>query len=234
MFKIKNIPINFVEDLSELKKVEVINSHKLINYINNNLKNKNVEIKSIRIDKVNFFGKKIGFIYLESEIYIDGIQVPGIGFIRGDSVAILLVLTAIIDNEVELASKYTILVEQYRPNVGKFKKGIPAGMIDEEGQVTSTAIKEIEEEVGELNIVEEDLQYLIEFSPSSGGCDENVILYAVEKDIDYDELMKFQDRITGSENENEVIKLDVLPLIDLENANKGSKTWTSYNIFKEL
>ena len=230
MIKIKNIPITFAELLTDAQMNTVATSHKLVNYINRNLTNDNVEIKSIRIYKVNFFGPNVGFIYLESEIYVNGKPVPGIGFIRGDSVAILLVLNT--TNKKGIDERYSILVEQYRANVGRFAKGIPAGMIDTHGEVTSTAIQEIEEEVGKLDIKEEELIFLTKYNPSSGGCDETMIIYAVEKTIDFDELMSFQDRITGCDSENEEITLDVVKFDELPNF--GSKAELSYNHFIQL
>ena len=226
--KIKNdIIIYFVESYTDKQKRIILTSHKLINYIKRNTDHENVKIKSIRIDKVNFFGNNIGFIYLESDIEVDGKKVPGISFIRGDSVSIMIILNT---NK----GRYTVLVEQYRHSVGDFKKGIPAGMIDEEGKVSSTAIQEIEEEVGNLNITEDELIYLDTIQPSSGGCDENVILYAVEKDYDYDELIKFQDKITGCEEGNEVIKVDIQDYDYLKNTSgKGYISYMKYNDLKK-
>jgi len=229
MYYIKNIPITFIEKYSDAEIDKILSSHKLINYVDRNLKHKNVEIKSIRIDKVNFFGSNVGFIYLESDIYVNNKKAPGIAFIRGDSVGILLVLkTKTPTNYIE---EYTILVEQYRHNIGKFSKGIPAGMIDQEGQVTSTAIKEIEEEVGDLNIKEKDLKYLTEYFPSSGGCDEKMELYSASVFVEYNKLMNFQDRITGSEKENEEITLDVVKLNSLADFKAGTKANLAYSIF---
>ena len=213
--KIKDIPITFVESYNREQTIAIIQSHKLLNYIDRNLSNKSVKINSIRIDKVNFFGKNVGFIYLESDIEVNGSNVPGIAFLRGDSVAMLLILNTITPNKEK--KQFSIMIEQYRANVGKFSKGIPAGMIDEEGQVTSTAIKEIEEEVGELNITEKDLVFVTKYAPSSGGCDENLSIYYAEVEVGYAELMSFQDRITGSESEKEVIKLDVIPFENIPN-----------------
>lgn len=224
MIRIKNIPITFVENYTREQIETIMKSHKLINYIDRNISNKNVKINSIRIDKVNFFGKNVGFIYLEADIEVNGAKVPGIAFIRGDSVAILLVLNTINKNNEK--EKYSIMVEQYRANIGKFTKEIPAGMIDEEGQVISTAIKEIEEEVGQLNITKENLTFITKYAPSAGGCDENISIYVAEIDIEYDTLMDFQDKITGAENENESIKLDVVKFKDIP--NYGMKAQIAY------
>ena len=229
MITVKNIPITFIENYSREQTIKIIQSHKLLNYIEKNITNKNVKIKSIRIDKVNFFGNEIGFIYLESEIFVNGNQVPGIAFLRGDSVAVMLVLNTI--NNQKDNEQYTILVEQYRPNIGKFSKGIPAGMIDNEGEITSTAITEIEEEVGKLGITKDNLKFLTEYHPSNGGCDEKITIFSAEVFVNYEKLMGFQDKITGSASEKEIIKLDVIKLKNI--VNYGMKANLAFNEFNK-
>jgi ADP-sugar diphosphatase len=226
--RIKNIPVSFVENL-ENKQIEAVSkSYKLLNYINRNLANKNVEIRSIRIDKVSFFGNQVGFIYLESEIFVDGRPVPGIAFLRGDSVAIMPVIS--VRNKEDDVELYSIVVEQYRANIGRQSIGLPAGMIDNDGQIFSTALKEMEEEVGDLGIDESNINLLMEYYPSSGGCDEKMSILSVDIKMDYDTLMSYQNKITGAKDENEFIKTHVIKFIDLP--NYGTKAKLAFNEYQ--
>lgn len=66
--------------------------------------------------------------------------------------------------------------------IGKWIEEIPAGMIDEDGNFKGVAAKELEEETG-IKIELKELVDLGSIFPSSGGCDEEIFLYAINKTL---------------------------------------------------
>ena len=74
------------------------------------------------------FGEKVGFVNLRAVTSKDGFNLPGYVFLRGPSVAILLIV-----------NKKILLVEQYRIPVQATILEAPAGMLDESGDFIGTA-----------------------------------------------------------------------------------------------
>jgi len=178
------------------------------------VENKSINIKSVEIQSVDMFGPRVGFVKLKADVrlIVNGKEIPkfipGISFLRGDSVGILLALCC------EDGKKYTLLVEQPRVPTGDAGcLEMPAGMIDD-GTVKGAAVKEIEEECG-IKIVSSDLVDLSEgghkMLPSPGGCDEAIGLYYCEKKVTVKELNDMQGRIHGKSDEGEHIQLHVIP-----------------------
>jgi len=92
------------------------------------------------------FGPNVGFINIEADITLQGKKLPGFIFIRGDAVAMLL-----------LVNKKMVLTRQFRAPYGQFLLEAPAGMIDEEQNfagvthfilLIKVAAKELKEECG--------------------------------------------------------------------------------------
>lgn len=117
-------------------------------------------LKSIKVNHINYFGhgekSRIGFVSMDAEISnTAGETLPGVVFLRGGAVAILL----IVEEEKEYDPRgggqnepreaWTILTVQPRIATGALRFAeIPAGMIDDAGQVTGKAAEEIKEELG--------------------------------------------------------------------------------------
>jgi ADP-sugar diphosphatase len=119
-----------------------------------------LNLKSILIQNIDMFGPRVGFMKFKGEVTktvvtelsgLNGVksfireekQIPNIVFMRGGSVAILVVLTT--PNN----KKYTLLTRQARFPIGfdHFPE-IPAGMLDGNGDFKGVAAKEMEEETG--------------------------------------------------------------------------------------
>eukprot|EP01047_Picozoa_sp_COSAG01_P019207 COSAG01_NODE_1061_length_11887_cov_151.517557_13_plen_207_part_00 len=133
----------------------------------------------IHVQSVDMFGSRVGFVKLRSEAYAitgsgDKVDVPGIVFMRGGSVSVLIVL------ECE-GMEYTILTRQPRvPAADHNLPEIPAGTLDGSGNFRGVAAEEIEEEC-DIVIEESELVDMTELAhgdrwrgmvPSGGGCDE--------------------------------------------------------------
>lgn len=200
-----------------------------------------LDVRSIDIQSVDMFGNgKIGFVKFKSLVYRQDIphgskHLPGIVFMRGPSVAILIVLKCKTTN-----MRYTALVEQARVPIGFLNfLEIPAGVL-EEGQFKGIAAKELKEEVG-IEVKEEELIDLIEevygnkykgMYPSPGGCDEYIKLYALEQDISEEELEALRGRLGGVSNEGEYISVNVMELEEMITRTVDAKALGAYTLYQ--
>lgn len=164
----------------------------------------------IDVKDVDMFGDKVGFIKAVVDLKIDGKKIPGITFIRGDSVSILTEIRT--EN-----NSYFVLVYQPRVPVGDFIYENPAGMMDESGDPVGVSIQEIEEETG-IKIKKEHLKFLDSVYTSPGFTDETVHLYHVILNMTEYEVLKLNNRLTGTENE--LISLKVVNKKDYLRLNK--------------
>jgi hypothetical protein len=106
-------------------------------------------LHKITVQSVDWFGSsKIGFVKLKAEILNNGgpkKALPGIAFLRGGSVAMLMILRPKDRRE----ERWVVMTEQPRVPAGSLAfREIPAGMIDDEKNFAGAAAKEIEEETG--------------------------------------------------------------------------------------
>lgn len=155
---------------------------------------KNLEIRGLTIQGVDYFGAHIGFLKFSAEAYsrIHGERVPGIVFMRGGSVAVLLVLT-----DEQTKEEYVVLTEQARVPVGQASfVEIPAGMMDNEGDVTGVAIREVAEETG-IEVKRTELQSLGSYYSSPGGSDELISLFYLERSVPSTFIKSLESKLTG-------------------------------------
>lgn len=195
-----------------------------------NWKNKieeNFDAEKIMIHNVFMFGDRIGFIIAEAIAKYKNKKVPGIAFLRGDSVSIMPVLKC-------NGKEYTTIVVEPRIPVGNNSQiALPAGMVDND-TVSCAALKELSEEIGnEFNITENDLINLGKFPLSAGGSDENIFLYAFEMEITEENLNKINNRQNGVETEHEQILVNVIKLEDIKNIEGiDARSLLSYFLWK--
>jgi 8-oxo-dGTP pyrophosphatase MutT (NUDIX family) len=150
---------------------------------------------NIEIQSVDFFTPaKIGFVKLKAEIRNSKkSKLPGIAFLRGGSVAMLMILRP----EDSRDERWVVMTEQPRVPAGSLSFiEIPAGMLDDAGDFTGQAAKEIKEETG-FKLPESELIDLTELAlkeskregetlqnamyPSPGGSDEYIPIFLWEK-----------------------------------------------------
>ena len=87
----------------------------------------------------------------QADAFCDGVKVPGIVFMRGGAVAILVVLFD------ETGTRRVLICKQPRVPCGQSAfPEIPAGMLDGEGKFSGVAAKELQEETG-LVITEDEV-----------------------------------------------------------------------------
>ena len=182
---------------------------------------KHISINSISITDIDMFGPtNVGFIKFKT-YYIDnrnefkksdnGVNIQqGIVFMRGDSVAILVLLHEV-DKKKKINQVHVILTCQNRIPAGdeNFVE-LVAGMVDSSTHnLIDVAAKEVEEETSiKINIDEAiDLGMM---APSVGGCDERIHMYAFVQKVTSQQIEEFQGKLTGNLEEGESITLKVV------------------------
>jgi ADP-sugar diphosphatase len=189
-------------------------------------------LRSIEVQSCDFFGGgNLGFVKLKADISNnEGEKLPGIVFLRGGSVAMLLILEA-----KSTAEEYVLLTVQPRIAIGSLGfVELPAGMLDDSGTFSGAAAKEIKEETG-LEIEEKDLIDITELAfrertgeqssdeehlqqgvyPSPGSCDEFIPIFLARKQMLVEEIDGMKGKLTGLRKEGEKITLMICPLSQL-------------------
>jgi len=191
---------------------------------------KDFDLRSVHVREVVMFGSRAGFVLAEADVRdAEGRQLPGVAFLRGDSVAVLPVLVTP-DGE-----RMAVLVRQARVPAGLADYyEIPAGMLDD-GAFASKAIEELAEEVGEgVEIREGDLVQLWEGHTTPGGSDEAVRVYAAEIPVDDHVVGRLMGRLTGNRHEKEAITVAVAPLDDVPSlAGSDMKTMLAWHGYRD-
>ena len=213
------------------------------------------KLRKIDIQAVDFFGGgRIGFIKLKAEVSNDnGERLPGSVFLRGGSVAMMLILQP--DNVAEKSEteKQVILAIQPRIPAGSLAMAeLPAGMLDDAGTFAGGAAKEIAEETG-LEIPVDELINMTELAipepsssdtedqiqramyPSPGGSDEFIPIFLWQKRVPRSTLEDWQGKLTGLRDHGEKITLMLCPLQDLWKVGaRDGKTLGAWALYEGL
>lgn len=190
----------------------------------------NLDIRSITVQGVDYFGTGIGFLKFVAEAYskIHGQRVPGIVFMRGGSVAVLPILI----NE-QTAEKYVVLTEQARVPIGKASfLEIPAGMLDENGDAVGVAMQEMSEETG-ISLKRSDIHSLGSYYASPGGSDELLTLYYTEKPVAATFIKELEGRLAGA-GVHERIIVRIAKLDDLLDKLTDCKSLLAISLYRLL
>ena len=171
-----------------------------------------IDLQSITLSDVDWFcaptaaiaPQQLGFLKLTAKVFDQktGKPIPGIAFIRGDAVAVLI-------RVVVGSSAYFIMCRQLRFPVGGYTLEAPAGMMDASANISGVMIKEIEEETG---LVVPNVGELIDLGriiPSAGGCDESIHLFAWNTELSKEAFDEITRKIHGAAGENETIYLNL-------------------------
>lgn len=212
-------------------------------------------LKSIKIQSVDWFGPRIGFIKLEAILENepkDGNAakiLPGISFLRGGSVAMLMILRP----KDASGERLVLMTEQARVPAGSLSfLEIPAGMLDHEKKFSGAAAKEIEEETG-FKIPHTELIDMTELAlrnsersqkqlkaamyPSPGGCDEFISIFLWEKELDRLEIEVLKGKLTGNRagSRAELITLRMCNYEDLwREGARDAKTIAAWALYEGL
>jgi 8-oxo-dGTP pyrophosphatase MutT (NUDIX family) len=159
---------------------------------------------------------KAGFVLASTSIgytKTDGSAgvVPGVAFLRGSAVAILVILRC-------GGTEHVVLTIQPRvPIADPAYIETPAGMMDGDSNFAGKAALELKQETG-LVITDREMRRLGKIVPSAGGCDETIELFLYKADVSAEKLAELQGKATGELSENEDIVLAVRSLRDVRAA----------------
>jgi ADP-sugar diphosphatase len=187
----------------------IVNAPKFKNWIDKLIDARTIQITEFTVTDCDFFGpvvpERLGFVKgFGNPIDIrTGQKVPSnIVFIRGGSVAVLIIVKVINPNNT--FTKKIILCEQVRFPTGKCLIEACAGMLDDkvaDSQVLGVVFNELKEEAGFI-VKAHELIPLGKIIPSGGGCDEEISLFAWETTISYDEFIQKQNTVFGDSQES--------------------------------
>ncbi|KAL1863036.1 hypothetical protein Daus18300_008192 [Diaporthe australafricana] len=212
-----------------------------------------IEVKSV----TKFPNGRVGFIKIDAAIERESFpeddqrkipkSLPGTAFLRGGSVAMLMILRPKDSRD----ERYVILTEQPRLPAGSLQfLEIPAGMLDDSDHFSGAAAKEIEEETGfkiplaELidmtklalsNSDHPETSLQSAMYPSPGGCDEYIALFLWEKELDRQEIEDLRGRLTGERTQDEMITLHVKEYEALwRDGARDAKTLAAWALYEGL
>ncbi|KAJ2515997.1 hypothetical protein GGI11_003586 [Coemansia sp. RSA 2049] len=207
-----------------------------------------VSVRRIAIQSVDRFKSgKIGFMKftVDASHLPEGTPIPGVVFLRGGSVAALLILRPA-DAGSDHKDDLVAMTEQPRLAAPDFQLlELPAGMLDGAGVFAGAAAREIQEETG-LVMEPHELVDLTDFAgnkrglyPSPGACDEFVRLFACVKHVERKELDRLRGRLGGLREDGEFITIRLVPLHQLWRSTSDMKAisalylWDQYQTNKK-
>jgi len=193
----------------------------------------------IYIQSVDMFGNRVGFVKLKSEVTDrDGDSLAGICFLRGGSVAVLVILEC-----AENGFEYCVQVQIDNVCTAQPRNmALPAGMLDGNGDFSGAMAREMEEETGikcdAANLVDMTaLAYGEKFEgmyPSVGACDEFIRLFLFRRVMPQRDIAALEGRLMGLREENEKIQLCLVPLKDLWQLSSDSKALCALLLYSKL
>lgn len=203
--------------------------------------NEKINVLSIKIQSVDTVMRKgreeVLFLKIKMSVMDkSGRLLPGIVFLRGPSVGILIIFQT-------KEHDYVALIESTRPAIGVVSyPELPAGMIDNENNVLRVALWETEEETGVIPNAREMIDLTKIFFkgkwdgiyPSPGACDELIKLFLYRQKSSEAEVKKMQGRKTGVANENEHLKLRIVRLEELCRITPDVKAHCAYMMYMAL
>jgi diketogulonate reductase-like aldo/keto reductase len=249
LFRDNEVPVTYTSSVPADHAIKALQSEAFTNWVLNASRirgNKKLQIHSVELQSVDMFGPhRVGFIKLNSHCTLtDGKaehehRLPGICFLRGSSVGILVKLHCVDDGK-----DYSLLVDQPRIPIGEAScLELPAGMIDPgSGSIGGVAAKEMKEEC-DLDIHEKDLIDLTQLAygretagmcPSPGGCDEFIRLCYFERNVTMKELDAMRGRLGGLEEEGEIITLRVVKFDEIWQTCSDAKALCALLLHKNL
>jgi ADP-sugar diphosphatase len=196
---------------------------------------------------IRFSFRGVGFVKIKSHCTLNTESqqqtithhaLPGICFLRGHAVTILVALIC-----AETNTTYSLLVDQPRVPIGQASVlELPAGMLDDDTQtIHGTAVKELQEECG-ISIQPKDLVNLTQLihapqhglALSAGGCDEQCQFLYLEKMVTQKQLEAMKGRLTGLREHGEVITLRVVPIEDVWRVSMDVKAMVALFLLEQL
>ncbi|KAK7207206.1 hypothetical protein BZA70DRAFT_252882 [Myxozyma melibiosi] len=206
------------------------------------------QLKNIEIQSADFFAKgtKLGFLKIKALVEDDtGSSLPGIVLLRGQSVAILVLVYPSLDPAANNPADYDDIIITIQPRIAGADMAmaeIPAGMYDpEDNRLSFAAQRELKEECG-IEVVADDMRPLLSAAadraggifPSAGALDEQLQFFYCRKLMHARDIEELEGRAGGAEDEREKITLKVVPLSDLITATLDAKAIIAAALYNNL
>ncbi|KAK4516879.1 uncharacterized protein ATC70_000206 [Mucor velutinosus] len=198
------------------------------------------DINSIDIQSIDYFGsKKVGFVKFKADVSFrdTGKNAPGIVFMRGGAVSMLIILKSQGQKD-----KILLTLQPRIPIPHLSFPELPAGMLDGSGNFSGTAAKEIKEETG-LEIKEDELVDMTDMAygdkwrgvyPSAGGSDEFLRLFACIKHLEKSQIDELEGKLAGLRDQGESITLKLISMEDAWKASPDAKLLSSLALYEAL
>jgi 8-oxo-dGTP pyrophosphatase MutT (NUDIX family) len=177
----------------------ICESPKFVEWIAQFSRQNQITMKEFHVTDADFFGpvkpSRLGFVkgFGIASDAATGDLIPAIAFIRGGSIAVLIIVSV-----KETGQKYVLLCKQLRFPSGGAKIEACAGMVDDcTSAVIGVVFNEVKEETG-FSLSAADLIDLGTITPSAGGCDEIIHLYAWETSTSAAEFAEKQEKVFGA------------------------------------
>jgi hypothetical protein len=176
-----------------------------------------VVVEKVVLSDLSMFGPRVGFSKFTAIVRDreTGVMLPGICVLRGDSVAVLIILSC---GDYPTEPKRLLLTRQFRVPVGEEILEVVAGMMDGNNGVMGKAIDEVREEAGIL-LESNQLVSLTDWAGldkgvvmSGGLVDERIHLYSCEVTMTLLEIEQLENQLHGVKEEGEQIRLTTIPL----------------------
>ncbi|KAF9083249.1 hypothetical protein BGX23_011648 [Mortierella sp. AD031] len=202
-----------------------------------------VKVEKVEVRNVEYFGPRVGFVNLsvDAQLTESGQKPPGLIFMRGGAVAVLLILKS--TGPSGQVSEHVVLTKQPRLSIPSFNfPEIPAGMLDGSGDFVGKCAEELKEECG-ITLDHNSLTDMTELAygdnwdgvyPSAGGCDEFLRLFVCCKDMEWNELQALEGRLGGLREHGESISLSLVALKDAYKTAPDAKLLSSLALFNAL
>lgn len=96
-----------------------------------------LRVLGVEVTDVDYFGPRVGFLKFKADVDFHGVRVPGIVFLRGGAVAVLVIVRC-------EGERFVVCCRQPRVPCGQSAfLEIPAGMLDGSGKFAGVAAKEV-------------------------------------------------------------------------------------------
>ena len=206
-------------------------------------------LRHIDVHSVQWAGPRILFVLMEAMVQNPekSQPLPGIVFLRGGSVAILMILRP----EGNTDERWVVMTQQPRVPAGSLAFfEIPAGMIDDADMFVGAAAMEIREETG-LKVPKHELINMTELAlrnstgveshlqramyPSPGGCDEFIALFLWERVMSRKGIEQLRGKLTGNPSEREKIQVRLVEYKELwREGARDAKTLAAWALYENL
>jgi len=197
-----------------------------------------MDLQLVEVQSVDKFGPSVGFVKFKADVDFHSHghkhHLPGVVFMRGLSVSVLVVMTERTSN-----SKYAIIVTQPRVAIGKAEfSEIPSGILQDGSPsmvfVRNLLASEVGIEVEDTRVTDMNRCIYEDGRPiynTPGGSDQGMFYYLVELEVSVQQLQEMHEQTAIKRNEGAMIIPSVVPFEELPARCNDARTFTAYAMY---